>query len=133
MRRGQQIGLAQDPDVVGDRRSPEAQLPGDLRLVQGPVAQQFEHPQPGWICQGLEGIDQVGLGRQHLGYLLELFNAQGVPKGLSALAGRLGLDEDVVSGSIEPVLLSLGMIDLTGRGRVLTKKGHLHLAQTGQI
>jgi Holliday junction resolvasome RuvABC ATP-dependent DNA helicase subunit len=81
----------------------------------------------------LEGIDQVGLGRQHIQYLLELFNAQGVPKGLSALAGRLGLDEDVVSGSIEPVLLSLGMIDLTGRGRVLTRKGHLHLAQTGQI
>lgn len=79
----------------------------------------------------LEGIDELGLGEQHVKYLLELFNAQGVPKGLSALAGRLGLSEDVVSGSVEPTLLSLGMIDLTGRGRVLTQKGHLHLAQSG--
>lgn len=81
----------------------------------------------------LEGIDELGLGREHVRYLTELFNANGTPKGLGAISGKLGLIDDVVAGSIEPVLLQLGFIDLTGRGRVLTRKGHLHLAQSGLV
>lgn len=81
----------------------------------------------------LEGIDAVGLGEQHIKYLKELFNSGGVPKGLSAISGRMGLSEDVVSGSIEPSLLSLGLIDLTGRGRVLTVKGRDHLATAKKV
>jgi Holliday junction DNA helicase RuvB len=81
----------------------------------------------------LEGIDVLGLGEQHIKYLVELHNAGGVPKGLSAIAGRMGLSEDVVSGSIEPTLLSMGHIDLTGRGRVLTARGRDHLKANGVI
>lgn len=76
----------------------------------------------------LEGIDEIGLDDRFIQYLHELASSDS-PKGLSAIAGRMGLSEDVVSGSLEPTLLSLGMIDLTGRGRVLTKKGHQHLSK----
>jgi Holliday junction DNA helicase RuvB len=79
----------------------------------------------------LEEIDDLGLNKQHVQYLVELLKANGVPKGLSALSGKLGLDEDVVAGSVEPALLQLGFVDSTSRGRILTPAGHLHLAQTG--
>jgi len=76
----------------------------------------------------IEGIDEIGLRRDHLAYMNELFKANGTPKGLGAISGRLGLDEDVVSGNIEPTLLEMELIDTTSKGRILTRKGFDHLS-----
>lgn len=81
------------------------------------------------ICErifSLEGIDSVGLTELHNRYLRELCTSSG-PKGLDALAGKLGQHKDVVSGTLEPSLLALGLIDLSNRGRVLTEAGRKHL------
>lgn len=81
----------------------------------------------------LEGIDSIGLGEQHIAYMQQLLEAKGRPLGEAALAGKLGLHKDVVSGTIEPVLLSLNFIDMTNRGRILLERGYLHLAQEARI
>ena len=52
------------------------------------------------------------------------------PKGLTALSGSLGQHQDVISGSIEPTLLSLDMISMEPRGRVLTLDGRRHLEKS---
>lgn len=79
----------------------------------------------------LEGIDDRGLTRDHRCYLLELHSARGEPRGIKTLAGKLGMAPSVVEGSIEPILLSLGMVDATRSGRKLTSEGYLHLANQG--
>lgn len=133
-------GMSYDYDVVNKISLRSLGIPrnaiGLAKKVRNSVLAQNSKMMTSAACDetfALEGIDEIGLGPIHVRYLMELFNAQGVPKGLSAVAGRMGLSEDVVSGSIEPVLLNLGLIDLSCRGRVLTPKGHLHLAQSGRL
>jgi holliday junction DNA helicase RuvB len=75
----------------------------------------------------LEGIDSLGLGEIHLDYLKILLSANGKARGLSGLASKLMQPNDVVSGTLEPILLSLDFIDLESRGRILTDKGRQHL------
>lgn len=75
-----------------------------------------------------EGIDEIGLSQLHIRYMLELYRSKGQPKGLRALSGKLGQHDDVLIGTIEPVLMSLNFIDLNPRGRVLTDTGYKHLA-----
>jgi len=79
----------------------------------------------------LEELDDIGLSSLHVRYLCELLKANGAPKGLRALSGKLSQNEDVIVGSVEPILLSLDFIDLQPRGRVLTQSGHCHLANNG--
>lgn len=74
----------------------------------------------------LEKIDSIGLTELHLNYL-EHLSATGEPKGIDAIAGKIGQNKDVVLGVIEPVLLSLGFIDMTTRGRKITENGLNHL------
>lgn len=81
-------------------------------------------------CQrmfGLSGIDGIGLGKAHHEYLNKLaesrVNGSYVPIGIGAISGKLRLAQDVVVGSIEPILLELDFVASTPRGRILTKKG----------
>lgn len=86
------------------------------------------------ICErifSLEGIDSVGLTELHNNYLRELRASAG-PKGLDALAGKLGQHKDTLLSVIEPSLLSVGFIDTCSRGRVLTSKGIRHLENCSQ-
>lgn len=76
----------------------------------------------------LEKIDDIGLSDLHVRYMFDLYHANGQPRGLKALSGRLGQHEDVLIGTVEPVLMSLGFIDVQPRGRVLTDIGFKHLA-----
>ena len=74
----------------------------------------------------MEGIDKIGLNQCHLAYLNILHKAGG-PRGLTGLAAKLMQPVDVISGTIEPILLSLDFIDLAARGRVLTASGAEHV------
>ena len=78
------------------------------------------------ICN-LEEIDSIGLNKGHVLYLRALAQSPQHPKGLSVLSALLGQARSVVESSIEPVLLSLGFITATPRGRMLTERGHKHL------
>jgi len=76
----------------------------------------------------LEGIDTIGLNRDQRRYLEVLLGSlDGAPMGLGGIAGRLDRESTVVEDDIEPVLLSLGFVDRTAKGRMLTSHGRKHI------
>lgn len=76
----------------------------------------------------LEQLDEIGLSPEHLTLLKILFEAKGQPRGLGLISAKLAMSESAVEDTIEPILLSLGFIDHSPRGRILTPEGHRHLA-----
>lgn len=83
------------------------------------------------ICR-LEGIDGIGLNRMHREYLMALFDID-KPIGLGTIASKLGVNKDTVSGSVEPILLAMGLVIPTARGRQITDKGRKHLVDVGGV
>lgn len=79
----------------------------------------------------LEEIDELGLQAVHRRYLaiLAASEVKGklTPLGIGSIAGKMRQHEDMISGSIEPILLELNMISPTPRGRVLTDIGRAYL------
>lgn len=65
------------------------------------------------------GIDRDGLTKQDRTYLDILRKSQR-PMSLRTLAAVTGLDEDVIKEDIEPFLMRIGYIEVTGRGRGAT-------------
>tara|TARA_Y100000310_G_C20668041_1_gene808713 strand:+ start:1172 stop:2164 length:993 start_codon:yes stop_codon:yes gene_type:complete len=75
------------------------------------------------------GIDELGLtpeDRLYLYTLAEKFN--GGPTGVKSLSATSELDEENISGTIEPHLLAKQLIDRTPKGRKISKEGLVHLA-----
>lgn len=78
----------------------------------------------------LLGIDEKGLtpsDRLLLETILEKFS--GGPVGLGTLAASLSEEEATIEEFNEPYLIQLGLIERTGRGRVLTENGYKHLGK----
>lgn len=80
----------------------------------------------------LEGIDPIGLDEKSVQYL-EILSDSSSPRGLGGLAGRLGEQADVIEGTVEPILMELGFVDRTSRGRLLTRAGRKHLERFHRI
>lgn len=78
------------------------------------------------------GVNNIGLTRHDLTYLDCLYsntlNGTRVPVGGKAILKRTGLTADEVDNLIEPKLLSLSFIGLSGKGRFITDKGLDYLA-----
>jgi Holliday junction DNA helicase RuvB len=75
-------------------------------------------------AMGLEGIDARGLNKQDHRYLRLLADDyDGSPVGLNAIASNLQEDPSTVSETIEPYLISLGLVLRTGKGRRITDEG----------
>ena len=73
-------------------------------------------------------IDELGLtqyDRDMLTAIIEKYG--GGPVGLSTLAATLSEEEGTIEEVHEPFLMQLGLLDRTPRGRVATKKAHIHL------
>ena len=75
----------------------------------------------------LEGIDELGLQPIHHRYLQILFSSKTnnhfIPLGVGAIAAKMRQAEEVIKGSVEPILLELDFIAPTPRGRVITLAG----------
>lgn len=74
------------------------------------------------------GIDRYGcdhLDRLILKTLRDKFS--GGPTGIESLSNVMGEDRVTIETSREPYLISAGLLERTGRGRCLTKKGLNHL------
>ena len=73
------------------------------------------------------GVDALGLNISDYSYLKCLYtnvqNGVRVPTGVRAIMKRTGLTNDEVENIVEPKLLSLNLIGLSGRGRVLLDEG----------
>ena len=78
-----------------------------------------------------EEIDELGLQPIHLKYLhiLAKSRVQGrfMALGIGAIAAKMRQHEDMVKGSVEPILLEFDMIAPTPRGRILTNIGSDYL------
>ncbi len=78
----------------------------------------------------LLGVDEKGLNpsdRKLLEVIAEKFS--GGPVGLGTLAAALSEEEATIEEFNEPYLLQLGLIERTGRGRVLTSHAYEHLGK----
>ncbi len=77
----------------------------------------------------LLGIDKHGLNGLDISYLKILHEKfRGGPTGLQTLASALHEDEGTVEEVVEPYLLSLGFIERSPRGRIITESGTLHIS-----
>lgn len=78
-----------------------------------------------------EEVDEQGLQPVHLKYLRILGESrvQGklVAWGIGAIAAKMRQHEDMVKGSVEPILLELSLVAPTPRGRILTESGSKYL------
>jgi Holliday junction resolvasome RuvABC ATP-dependent DNA helicase subunit len=71
-------------------------------------------------------VDARGLARRDYRYL-EILRERTL--GLQAIAHQLSLEPSEVARDIEPYLLQLGLIEITAKGRELTKEGRTLLSQ----
>lgn len=80
-----------------------------------------------------EEIDELGLQPVHMKYLriLSKSRVQGklVAVGIGAIAAKMRQHEDMVKGSVEPILLELNLVAPTPRGRILTETGSEYLGK----
>jgi Holliday junction DNA helicase RuvB len=76
----------------------------------------------------MEGVDELGLGRQDRKYLETLMRVfAGGPAGVDAIAHTLNLAPDTLADEVEPYLLRIGLVIRTPRGRVATGEAYQHL------
>lgn len=73
------------------------------------------------------GIDSMGLDERDRDYMHVVASWQGRRAGLEPIAARSGLDKAEISKDVEPYLLRAGLLDMTSRGRCLTKLAYGHL------
>lgn len=74
-----------------------------------------------------EGLDDLGLGPVHRGYLKVLSDAHGKPRSVSLIAAKLSQNINVIEETVEPILLALGLADRGQQGRTITPAGEAHL------
>jgi Holliday junction DNA helicase RuvB len=76
----------------------------------------------------MEGVDELGLGRQDRKYLETLMRVfGGGPAGVEAIAHTMNLASDTLSDEVEPYLLRSELLIRTPRGRLATVKAYQHL------
>ena len=79
----------------------------------------------------MEKIDERGLTpihRQYLQILLERsFNYLPLPIGVGSISAKMRQPEDVILGSVEPLLFELNFVMPTPRGRIITQVGREHM------
>lgn len=70
------------------------------------------------------GVDDMGLDALDRRYMTIMARSfRGGPVGVETLAAALSENRDILESTVEPYLLSCGLIDRTPRGRMLTARG----------
>lgn len=73
------------------------------------------------------GIDELGLDERDREYMEVLASWCGRRAGLDPVAAKFGLDKREIADDIEPYLLRAGLLDMSSRGRCLTRAAYQHL------
>jgi len=73
------------------------------------------------------GLDALGLDAKDREYLGVLCERLGSPVGVLTIAAQLGIERGQIEGIIEPVLLELGLIMRTQKGRIVLPAAVKHL------
>lgn len=71
-------------------------------------------------------IDEYGLNNTDRKYIATLY-ALARPVGADSLVPATGMDRESIVSSIEPYLVQIGFVALTGRGRMLTDEGNRYV------
>ena len=75
----------------------------------------------------LEEIDPLGLNPVHRRYLTILADSTSnggfAALGVGAIAAKMRQQQDVIKGSVEPILLEFSFVAPTPRGRIITQRG----------
>lgn len=79
----------------------------------------------------LEGLDNLGLGRDEQRYLSYLASRQ-EPTRLTTLESALGIHRRTIQTVVEPFLLRSGLIERSDKGRTITQDGLRHIGQKSQ-
>ncbi len=74
-------------------------------------------------------LDDFGLSDHDRRLLLLLYQKQGKPMGLNTLCAILNEDKTTFEEVVEPYLLSLGFLEKTPRGRLLTPEGYKYMSK----
>ncbi len=72
------------------------------------------------------GVDEAGLDALDRAYLAALADRES-PVGVESVAAALATEPGTLEESVEPLLLQLGLIARTARGRVATEAGRAHM------
>lgn len=81
-----------------------------------------------------QGLDPIGLDTLDRAYLRTLCDTfGGGPIGIEAIATTLGEERETLEDLVEPMLLSLGYVTRTARGRIATPAGIEHLRRHVEI
>lgn len=76
-------------------------------------------------------VDAVGLDKMDRRILTTITTTfSGGPVGLQTLAAAIGESKDTIEETHEPFLIQSGYLERTPRGRVVTRRGYLHLGLT---
>ena len=77
----------------------------------------------------MEGVDDLGLGKQDRRYLETIIRVfHGGPAGVEAIAHTMNTASDTLADEVEPYLLRTGLVVRTPRGRVVTERAYAHLS-----
>jgi Holliday junction DNA helicase RuvB len=77
-------------------------------------------------------IDAIGLNKTDIVVLKDLYETD-LPKGLDSLSVKTNVDAKTLEEVHEPYLLSLGFIERSKSGRVITDAGAQHLVRFGHV
>jgi Holliday junction DNA helicase RuvB len=90
-----------------------------------------------WRTFAREEIDEIGLQPIHMKYLKILaaseVNGKLTPLGIGSIASKMRRHEDMVKGSIEPILLEMSFVAPTPKGRMLTGLGSEYLKKDDKV
>lgn len=79
------------------------------------------------LALDVAGLDSLGLDERDREYLTVVASWSGRRIGLEPVSAKSGLNSREITDDIEPFLLRAGMLDLSSRGRCLSKAAYAHL------
>ena len=100
------------------------------RIVDFSVVEDSSHVEINTVLKSLNQmrIDGEGLDEMDRKYLRCISNDyNGGPVGVETLSAALLEQRDIIEDVIEPYLMQRGLVQRTSRGRILSKKGQLHI------
>ncbi len=100
------------------------------RIVDFSIVQNLESINLDLVSDSLKQmrIDSEGLDEMDRKYLKCISNDyNGGPVGVETLSAALLEQRDIIEDVIEPYLMQRGLVQRTSRGRILSKKGNIHI------
>tara|TARA_B100000989_G_C19527588_1_gene467754 strand:- start:976 stop:1980 length:1005 start_codon:yes stop_codon:yes gene_type:complete len=116
--------------AIRSRGTPRISIRLLKRTIDFAIVQSLEEINIEIVNQSLMNlkIDSMGLDemdRKYMNCIIQ--NYEGGPVGIENLSAALLEEKDILEDVVEPFLIQKGLVQRTSRGRILSKKGMLHI------